>query len=623
VTSRRIEKILILPFALLDEGLTRNAGYLGRQLAIAVRNVFSELAPDVVHVTPMVTETEEGRAWVVHETPLTDEEARRIARGKSFPAVARGSLRADEEHPDRLALDISILRCSDGALLGRRRARGRLMDLVVSAANLLARLGIAHPEAVGDCARPATENEEAYAAYLLGLDVILAMKTEGIELPEPNRALDPFQMALERDPAFQPALDAGLGAALSLLELDLPDLASAGAAAAHRLALWGVKRPEDPRIPLVRSEILAKLERFDEALAVTREAVAGPAESSSVLWQRKSAFEARLGRPGEALASLDRARALEDGPDLILRSSELALSLGDARRAREEMLGLVEQHPGRRDWRLRLAVIERVAGLESEAWERLAGLLDGEAPALASELAAIARFLERGPVPDSFRDRLRRWRPRGTLGAPARLELGRALRRAGALLEARLCLRGVKLRQLDAESGLLLMRERLTLWRPDFEEEFLRLSSLVASGGETELDDAALAFLRELGEREPLFWPGRFLFALGLARSGELEIAIGELDGVIELQPSNDLAWFSKGLQLRKLKRLPEARASIEKALDLNGEERDYHAQLALVAAELDDHPRAERHLEQACALQPDHPENSRLRALIKRSPGT
>lgn len=616
MTDRRIEKLLILPFALVDERVRDHAGYLGRQLAIAIRNVYAEVAPGVVEVTPLVAETDGERAWVVHDTAVHDAEARRLAYTKGFPVVVRGHLSVSEEDAERLQLDVTVLRCSDGALLGRRRACGRLMDLVVSVSNLLARLGIADPEVVGEKARPATEDEEAFAGYLLGLDVLLALKTEGMSLPDPSRALDPFESALSRDPELRVALDAGLGAAVAVLDSGDEE---ASEAACHRLALWMLRFPDDLRIPILRTEILARIGRPEEALSVTRAALEGDATKSPVLWVRRSILEERLGHHRDALESLARAREFDATPELALRQSKLALAVGDIETARRELVELVEAHPTRRDWMMALVRVEHRAGYKAEAWGRLASLLHDDVAADPKELRSLLSLLEEGDVPTTLRDRLRGWRPRGALTAETRTLLGRALARSGATLEAKLCLRGIDPGELSAEDALTLARERLQLADPAFESRFLKLSTQIASGPEVEVTQEDLAFLGALAAAEPVFWPGRFLQALGLARAGRLEEALRVFDDVLDGQPSNDLAWFSRGLQLRKLGRLEEARESIQNAVQIREDERDYHAQLTVLAAELADAPAARRHFERARILRPDHPDNEVLRNLVDK----
>ena len=195
---------------------------------------------------------------------------------------------------DRYVLDVSVLRCSDGALLGRRRARGRLMDLVVSISNLFARLGIADAEAVGERARPATEDEEAYASYLLGRDVLLALKTDGSSLPDARRALDPFEVALRRDPGLRAALDAGLGTALAVLQSG--DEEAAGAAA--------------PLALRIRAELDLAAWRIDDARSAA-EAYTEADPEDPWPWVTLALVHDVLGDAGAALDAQRRAHALD------------------------------------------------------------------------------------------------------------------------------------------------------------------------------------------------------------------------------------------------------------------------------------------------------------------------
>ncbi|MEZ6195457.1 MAG: tetratricopeptide repeat protein [Planctomycetota bacterium] len=244
-------------------------------------------------------------------------------------------------------------------------------------------------------------------------------------------------------------------------------------------------------------------------------------------------------------------------------------------------------------------------------------LFDAERSVGPLELKKVAQLVERRRAPRRFVDRIRRWQPPTPLEAGARLELGRALRLVGASLEARLCLRGLAPEDLPDADATRLMRERLALGERDFEQKFAALAAAVTDPAASDASDLDRDLLRRALEREPAFWPACLLRGLWIARDGDLEDAVQELDHVLAAQPSNDMVWFTRAIQLRKLGRLDAARSSLERALAIRDDEGDYHAQLAMVAVELRDLAAARRHLERSIVLRPEHPDNDRLREAV------
>jgi tetratricopeptide (TPR) repeat protein len=231
----------------------------------------------------------------------------------------------------------------------------------------------------------------------------------------------------------------------------------------------------------------------------------------------------------------------------------------------------------------------------------------------AADLVKLNTLLGREKAAETFVARVRAWYPPEDFGSRRRVLFARTLRLLGARLEAGLCLKSVTRPELDEEHRGLLSRERLNLLQADFDDRFAVLAQRIVNEGAAEGAD----LLDFAIEEEPSFWPARFLKGLVLSHRGLYEDSIAELELVLQLQPKNDVVWYTRGLQLVRLGRDAEAVRCFESAIELNSKETDYHSNLALTQARLKNAEAARAALERVRALRPDHPENERLESSI------
>ena len=94
----------------------------------------------------------------------------------------------------------------------------------------------------------------------------------------------------------------------------------------------------DPGLVKVRAEVLARSGQLDRAMALLRDAVAGPGRSRDELWLGLAAGLVKQGKPDEALATLAKAAEPGQAGDLAalrLSRANFLLQLGRGREARQ------------------------------------------------------------------------------------------------------------------------------------------------------------------------------------------------------------------------------------------------------------------------------------------------
>ncbi len=609
----RRNRMLLLPLAIEDEAVRRQQNWLSRQLPVLVRNAIEPARPGVVVASPLATEEDGRRVWMIHKGLWDREQARVFGRDRGYERIGFGSLIEGAEIAGERVIRWIVLDTATGAVLLDEFFQGVIHSIAGTIVERFARVVGIPKEEASSLFQPGTASAEAYEHYLHGLDVLLTQRSEGIELVDPAGALEPFSEALALDARFESALTGGLSCAL-LAAKDSPRALPLAPVLAT-LEGWRDRRPEDVRVYAVAGELLAGHGRNEEALQWLRDGLGVAQPVHRDLLRRSADILVELGRQEEALEAYSRCEAMRHENPVLERMAHLAIVLNRYGEAASHLRRLLEHQPQRKDLQVRLAlVLERMEDLDG-MWDLLAGLFDDVAPPDTSQLSKLNAILARHEPPARFVERLAEWYPPADLPPETRLLFVRSLRLAGATATARLCLDGMRTERLSSEQKSAAARERLNLLHEDFDAAFGELARAIVNDG-TAPDDTRL--LDEATREAPDFWPAHFLRGLVLAKRGEFEESLSALDRVLASQPENDVVWYTRGLQLENLGRNEDARSSFESAISFNGEEADYHTHLALVQARLKDMSGARASLERVLALRPEHPDNERIRQAIE-----
>lgn len=607
-------KILILPFALETEDLREHADFLSRQLPVLLRNCFEKERPGRVVTSPIASELEGERRWVLHSELWSDEAAARFARERGYDIVIFGALHGPATAGSERQLKLRGLLSEDGKVLIDRLVVGDVFRMTERSLEAMAVYIPMIPKQAVALFESQTESAPAYEHYLAGLDALLALRSTGIRLAEPARALADFEAALALSPDFEDAVTAELSCALQAAE-------EAGAeipTATVREALEGLiaARPEDPRPYAVLAEVHIHRQDLPGAIGFLHRGLAAITPPNLDLLRRSGDVLVELGRKDAAIEAYTAVLAAGPDPALSERLASLEIMLARNESALARLLALVEGEPGRIDLQARCALLLHRMDRKDEAWARFAEMFRDEAGPDVAELVKLNTILAREPVGAVLLERVRNWYPPENFGGRRRVLLGKCMRLLGARFEAGLCLKSVIESELDDEHRALLARERLNLLQEDFDQRFAVLAQRIVNDGVTE----GAELLEFAIEEEPGFWPARFLRGLVLSRQGQYEASLVELEQVLDLQPENDVVWYTRGLQYARLGRDREAVGCFESAIRLNGSETDYHSNLALSLARLKDEEAARAALERVRSLRPDDPENQRLEQAIEES---
>ncbi|MEE9395045.1 MAG: tetratricopeptide repeat protein [Planctomycetota bacterium] len=615
-----VDRTLILPLAILDPATSEAESYLSRQIPILLRNQFNRLAPDEFLASPLAMDADQGRAWVMTSECMRDETALTLARRQKANHVVFGALGGPPRggrHGGASAPRVLFLRGLDvesGRATFERTFSGDLLRVLRCALKVLVQSSPSRFESVADRFRPGTHNVEAFEQFLLGLDVLLAIRTQGIELPDLQALFDPFHRALNLDPCYADALTGGLTCAMLFVKTEGRELSLDPALAA--LTVWAEDHPEDHRVPAVHSELLVRRGRHVEAYDLVRRALDTQFSWDIDLMKRRGELELRLGRNEEALVSLEACLEKSDDPEIRVKCAAAASAAGMVERSREHLLWLLDSETQDAGLWCRLALLEKRSKDLPAMWRAFARMFDSHTAPTCGELTKLTVTLAEAPPPPEFVASLRRWYPPHDFDSAQRLFFARALRMGGAVMESRLCLQTSKLADLKDDEALMWRRERLNLDLAGFDARFEELALALSNAGDPRPQDGA--FLQDALKLEEEFWPARFLLALWHARQGGCALAIRELDRVIKQRPTSDLAWYTRGIQCLKLDRIQQARASLERAILLNAEEAEYHCHLALCLLRLEGQAPALRALARARQLRPEHPDNERVQSQIE-----
>ena len=190
-------------------------------------------------------------------------------------------------------------------------------------------------------------------------------------------------------------------------------------------------------------------------------------------------------------------------------------------------------------------------------------------PLVPLMLPFAAAALTQGPR--WLRERLRKAPLRAALAASAVFLLaivanGYRVDRTGMEATAYYNLGLAKLRSGESEVAKKHYRKALEIV-PVYTETLLALGSILAQ--QNQLEEANALFARALTQ-EPDIAPVRIAYGEGLARSGDFQRALPELERAIEIDPYRDAAFYVKALVELRLGRREDGRASMEEAIRLN-----------------------------------------------------
>lgn len=332
-----------------------------------------------------------------------------------------------------------------------------------------------------------------------------------------------------------------------------------------------------------------------------------------------------------------------------------AFESGDRVRARELLERALEVVPDHPEARFDLGVLEMEEGRESEAisaFERVVAVAARQPDDVADTTLVLsltnlgALYGSRG-LPEESQRVLRRALEADPDHRPAWVHLGRSLRDAGQLEEARQSFeraRGLepadpivadelarvlgRLGRWNQAAGLLVAATRDAPARPEL---WLHLGRAHQERGD--VDGAREAF-REALRLDPANASGQGASAaLHLAalewRAGQTMASSAAAARATDLDPTSSTAWIYRGLGHESLGALPEARAAFETALELDGRRAEAWANLGRVALQLGDGIASAEAYERALALNPDLPglqeglEQARSGASFRAGSGT
>ncbi len=607
-------KIIILPFALESETLRQKSDFLGRQIPIFLRNCFEKHEHGRVVASPIATEKDDRRYWIVHRDLWSDDAARNFARERGYDIVVFGILTGPSSEGSIRTLKLRAVMVETGKVIVDKTITGDVFRIIRTSLEGLSVYASMIPRDAAALFVPETESAPAFENYLRGLDVLLALRSQGIELNDYDKALEPFARALDMDEDFKAALTAGLSCALQAIEPEGEKISTA--AVRQVLDAWLEKHSGDARVYAVLAEVLLGRGLTSDALTVLKNGLMAVRPPSRDLLRRSGDALSDLGRHKEALTAYEACESMDHDPALVERMSALNIMIGETTKAREQIASLLEEDPGRSDLWLRAGLLAQKDGDHESAWHHFAAMFGVDCAPSASDLTKLNTVLSKHEASVALRDHLTTWYPPESFGTEERLLFAKTLRLVGARVEAGLCLRSLQDADLSTNDKSMLARERLNLIHEDFDRNFAEIAKRVVNEGSTEgreLLDLAV-------DEEPNFWPARFLRGLILAKLGEYKESIAELDVVLEVEPENDVVWYTRGLQLARLGQDEDAVESFESAIRINRSESDYHANLALSHARLHRQDEAMKAFEEVLTLRPDDPDNDRLRRAIEES---
>lgn len=355
--------------------------------------------------------------------------------------------------------------------------------------------------------------------------------------------------------------------------------------------------------------------RLADLLAALSERHAGNAR----LWLARSALADMDGKPEEALALVQHARAIEpDHPGSIEFEGRLLTATGKTAAARRLLAKGREKFPNERDLRLAylrvllaenrgdlarreltdmlarwpddgdialsLALVEWEAGDPASAKQRLtdlaeAGYREDECWNYAGRIALSEHGYEEAA--GYFQN------VRGAQFLAAQIQVAYAWQKAGRFSDARTLLAGLRKQAPEASTQLFIAESELLARNQD--------------------PDGALLLLNEALVRDADDHDLRYARAMAAERSGKLDLVESDLRTIIAALPGNAMALNALGYTLAdRTDRLEEARALIEQALALTPDDPAIIDSMGWVLFRMGKPEEAVAWLRRAWTLSPD-----------------
>ena len=441
---------------LISDDLLEERSYLSRQLPVMIRNALDVFSPGAFMAAPLAVEANGVRRWVVYREPWKRDVAADFGRTQKYASVAVGSLTSVGGGRE-LKADIDVLGCAEAQVMSTVSLEGSVLDVVRGILVLLGELIVLSPQESQDLFQPGTESPDAFESYLKGLDILLTLRSVGMELKDPGCALEPFAEASAADPSFESAVTAGLSTALQCLESDRIEVESTLAT----LEMWRIQRPSDRRVPAVMVELLIGKGRLDEALALLFETNASDPDRD--LLRRSADLLVEMGRFSEALPIYRTVEREQHDPVILERISALAQMEGQFDLALSAVRQLTDEIDDRPSLWCRLGWLKDRIGVEGDVWSMFCRAFSLDTAPDVEDLLKLNAVLARRDAEDWFVEFLQHWMPPTCFSLSARVLLGRALRLSGARIAARLCFESIDKDALDGEFQTVLTNEQAAL----------------------------------------------------------------------------------------------------------------------------------------------------------------
>ncbi|MCA9323062.1 MAG: hypothetical protein KDB53_20135, partial [Planctomycetes bacterium] len=190
-----LKKTLILPFAIEDEESLRREDWLSRQLPALLRNTLEKDKPGLMTASPLAAENDGRRTWIVHRRRWEPAEAARFASERHYERVVVGQVVGSPSPGGIRQVEVLAVDAQTSEVLADIRLEGDLIQVSRELLERLAFLVDLRPEGAAARLEPGTRSALAFEHYLRGLDVLLTLRSPGIDLERPDGAIEPFEAA--------------------------------------------------------------------------------------------------------------------------------------------------------------------------------------------------------------------------------------------------------------------------------------------------------------------------------------------------------------------------------------------------------------------------------------------